>query len=107
LTRLGLTATLRLLLLSQGWRALRRWSGPALPASFLAVPRGGVVMSNSRNAGAAAGGGAIYGLGIFGALVYFWQQADAFWEYPLAVFQGLFWPAFMVYELFQALGRSG
>jgi hypothetical protein len=67
----------------------------------------GVVMSNSRNAGAAAGGGAIYGLGIFGALVYFWQQADTFWEYLLAVFQGLFWPAFMVYEVFQALGRSG
>jgi hypothetical protein len=66
-----------------------------------------VVMSNSRNAGAAAGGGAIYGLGIFGALVYFWQQADRFWEYLLAVVQGLFWPAFMVYEVFKALGRSG
>ena len=64
-------------------------------------------MSNSRNAGAAAGGGAIYGLGIFGALVYFWQQADTFWEYLLAVFQGLFWPAFMVYEAFKALGRRG
>ena len=25
--------------------------------------------------GAAAGGGAIYGLGIFGALFYYWQQA--------------------------------
>jgi hypothetical protein len=67
----------------------------------------GVVMSNSRNTGAAAGGGAIYGLGIFGALVYFWQQADTFWEYLLAVFRGLFWPAFMVYEVFKALGRSG
>jgi hypothetical protein len=66
-----------------------------------------VVMSNSRNAGAAAGGGAIYGLGIFGALVYFWQEADTFWEYPLAVVQGLFWPAFMVYEVFKALGRGG
>ena len=54
--------------------------------------------------GAAAGGGAIYGLGIFGALFYFWQQADAFWEYVWAIFQGLFWPAFMVYELFEALG---
>jgi hypothetical protein len=63
-------------------------------------------MSNSRNAGA-AGGGAIYGLGIFGALVYFWQQADGFWEHLLAVVQGLFWPAFMVYEVFKALGRSG
>lgn len=59
-------------------------------------------MSNS-NTGAAAGGGAIYGLGIFGAWVYFWQQADGLLEYVLAVFQGLFWPAFMVYEAFAAL----
>jgi hypothetical protein len=51
--------------------------------------------------------GAIYGLGIFGALVYFWQQADGFWEHLLAIAQGLFWPALMVYEVFKALGRSG
>jgi hypothetical protein len=56
----------------------------------------------SNNSGTAAGG-AIYGLGIFGALVYFWQQADSFWEYVLAVVQGLLWPAFMVYEVFGAL----
>jgi hypothetical protein len=56
-----------------------------------------------NNTGAAASGGAIYGLGIFGAWVYFWQQADTFWEYALAIFQGLFWPAFMVYEAFSAL----
>ena len=59
-------------------------------------------MSNS-NTGAAAGGGAIYGLGIFGSLVYFWQQADGFWEYVLAILQGFFWPAWMVFEVFQAL----
>ena len=62
-----------------------------------------VVTMSSDNAGA-AGGGAIYGLGIFGAFVYFWQQADTFWEYVLSFFQGLFWPAFMVYEVFAALG---
>ena len=56
----------------------------------------------SNNAGA-AGGGAIYGLGIFGAWVYFWQQADGFWEYAFAIVQGLFWPAFMVYEAFSAM----
>ena len=28
-------------------------------------------------------------------------------EYLLAVVQGLFWPAFMVYEVFKALGRRG
>ena len=61
-------------------------------------------MSKSSSPGAgAAGGGAIYSLGIFGAWVWFWQQADTFWEYVLAIFQGLFWPAWMVYEVFQAL----
>jgi hypothetical protein len=51
----------------------------------------------------AAGAGAIYGLGIFGAWVWFFQQADSFWEFILAFFQGIFWPAFMVYEVFKAL----
>ena len=52
-------------------------------------------MSNS-NAGAAASGGAIYGLGIFGAWVYFWQQADCYqaalesvWDEPW--FAGIYW----------------
>lgn len=53
--------------------------------------------------GAAAGSGAIYGLGVLGAWVWFWQQADVWWEYLLAILQGLIWPAFMVYEAFQAL----
>lgn len=60
-------------------------------------------MSNSSGAGAAAGGGALYGLGIFGAWVWFWQQADVWWEYLWAIVQGIFWPAFMVYEVFGAL----
>ena len=55
------------------------------------------------NAGA-AGGGVLYSLGIFGAFVYFWQQADSFWQYLFTFFQALFWPAFMVYEVFAALG---
>ncbi len=61
-------------------------------------------MRMSNNSGAAAGGGAIYGLGILGALVYYWQQADTFWEYVFAVLQGVLWPAFLVYEGFSALG---
>jgi hypothetical protein len=58
-----------------------------------------------NGAGAAAGGGAIYGLGIFGALVWFWQGANSILEYAYAIFQGLFWPAYMVYEAFAALAR--
>ena len=60
---------------------------------------------SSSNAGA-AGGGAIYSLGIFGAFVYYWQQADGFWQYVLSFIQGLFWPAWMVYEVLDALGAS-
>ncbi|WP_110240405.1 hypothetical protein [Nocardioides gilvus] len=51
----------------------------------------------------AAGGGAIYGLGVFGAWFYFGQQADRFPEYAYAAFQGIFWPAYMVFEGFAAL----
>ena len=61
-------------------------------------------MSNRGNAGA-AGGGAIYGLGILGAWFWFFQQADAFWEYVWAFFQGILWPAFLVYDVFEILNR--
>jgi hypothetical protein len=60
------------------------------------------VMASST--GTAAGSGALYGLGIFGAWVYYWQEAAGFWEHAYAIFQGLFWPAYMVYEAFHALG---
>jgi len=33
----------------------------------------------------------MYGLGMFGALVYSWHQADSFREYHLSIFQGIFW----------------
>jgi len=35
--------------------------------------------------------------------VWFWQQADTFWQYVLVFFEGIFWPALMVYQAFQAL----
>lgn len=57
----------------------------------------------SNSAGAAAGSGAIYGLGMFGAWVFYFQRADTFWEFVLAIVQGPLWPAWMVYEGFSAL----
>jgi hypothetical protein len=53
-----------------------------------------------------ANGGAVYGLGLIGALVWFWGQAD---NNPrdrgLAVLKAIVWPAFLVYEAFRALQR--
>lgn len=56
------------------------------------------------NQASAGGGNAVYGLGLIGAIVFFWQRADSFGEYLLAVLKALVWPAFLVYEAFQALG---
>ena len=56
-----------------------------------------------RRSGAAASPGAVYALGIIGAWVYFWQQADGFWGHVLAVLEGLVWPALLVYDAFSAL----
>ena len=50
-----------------------------------------------------AGGNAVYGLGLIGALVFYWQQADSFGQYLLAVLKAVVWPAFLVYEAFQGL----
>jgi hypothetical protein len=56
------------------------------------------------NSGAtAAPSGAIYGLGILGSWVWFWQQADGFWGHAWAVVEGLLWPAYLVYQAFAAL----
>ena len=63
-------------------------------------------MGEGSSSGSAASGasGALYGLGIFGAWVYFWQQADGFWWHVLAVLEGFVWPAFLVYQGLDALG---
>jgi hypothetical protein len=68
------------------------------------APEDGPRMNENRNRGA-VGAGAIYGLGIFGAWVWFWQQAEGFWNHILVFFQGIFWPAWMVYDVFRALKR--
>ena len=50
-----------------------------------------------------AGGGAVYGLGLIGALVYYIQPATSFWDGVYGVFQALVWPAFLVYGLLHSL----
>jgi hypothetical protein len=50
-------------------------------------------------------GGAVYALGLIGALVWFWQQADGPEEHILGVLKAFVWPAFLVYEAFKALRR--
>ncbi len=56
-----------------------------------------------HSAGSGNAADAVYGLGLIGALIYFWQQADSFWQYVLAVLEALVWPAILVYRAFEAL----
>jgi hypothetical protein len=62
--------------------------------------RGGGWQRASCGGGA---GGAVYGLGLIGALVYYIQQADAFWPGVVGVLKALVWPAFLVYDALKSL----
>lgn len=48
-------------------------------------------------------GGAVYGLGFIGALIYFIQHATTFLGGVLGFFKALVWPAFLIYKLFELL----
>ena len=47
----------------------------------------------------AGGGGAVYGLGLIGALVYYIQQGHGFWGVVLGILKAIVWPAFLVYDV--------
>ena len=48
--------------------------------------------------------GAIYGLGLIGALIYYISTATGFWMGVLGVLKALVWPAFLVYALLKFFG---
>jgi hypothetical protein len=54
------------------------------------------------------GGGsdAVYGIGLIGAWVYYFKRAATSQERIQAFFKGLFWPAFLVYDLFTFLEKE-
>jgi hypothetical protein len=60
-------------------------------------------MSQSNGTAGGAVGGAVYGLGFIGALVYFIQSASSFWDGAYGVFQAMVWPAFFAYGVFDFL----
>ena len=49
-------------------------------------------------------GGAIYGLGFIGALVYYISTATSVWDAIIGFFQAILWPAFLVFSAMHALG---
>lgn len=48
--------------------------------------------------------GAVYGLGIIGAAVYYISHATSFWIGVFGLLKAIVWPAFFVYEAFKHFG---
>jgi hypothetical protein len=57
-----------------------------------------------NNAGGCSSGGAVYGLGFIGALIYYVTAATTTWGIIVGIFKALFWPAFLVYSAMKYLG---
>ena len=53
--------------------------------------------------GRGGAGNALYGLGIFGAAVYYVQASTGFWGGVLGLLKALVWPAMLVYRVFDML----
>lgn len=48
--------------------------------------------------------GAVYGLGLIGAAIYYISIACGFWMGVLGFLKALVWPVFLVYAALKALG---
>jgi hypothetical protein len=48
--------------------------------------------------------GAVYGIGLVGAAVYFISHAGTFWLGVLGFLKAVVWPAFLVYGVFKYIG---
>lgn len=48
--------------------------------------------------------GAVYGLGVIGALFYYISTATGFWNGVLGVLKALVWPAILVFEILKYIG---
>lgn len=57
-----------------------------------------------KSSGNAATGGAVYGLGFLGAVIYYISVATGFWVGVLGVLKAIVWPAFLVFEVLKYIG---
>ena len=58
-------------------------------------------MKNQMQSGAPSG--AVYGLGLIGAAIYFISAATGFWMGVLGFLKAIVWPVFLVYDAFKHL----
>lgn len=69
------------------------------PISMNLKNGGGMIMKNQCHAPT----GAVYGLGLIGAAIYYISSATTFWIGVLGFLKAIVWPAFLVYEMLKYL----
>ena len=57
----------------------------------------------NKYCGGGGAGGAVYGLGLIGALIYYIQGSQTFMEGVIGFLTALAWPAFLVYRVLSLL----
>lgn len=57
-----------------------------------------------KGKGGDASGGAVYCLGLLGALYYYIDAASDFGDGVVGILKAIVWPAFLVFELLQSVG---
>ncbi len=68
----------------------------------MADERDAVARGHPERRGGARGNGvsgAVYGLGVVGAAVYYIQHATTFWTGVVGFFKALVWPALLIYRV--------
>jgi hypothetical protein len=63
----------------------------------------GSCCNKKAKCGCGATSGGIYGLAFIGALIYYIQHAETFWQGVLGFFKALVWPAILVYKFLELL----
>lgn len=69
----------------------------------LVTPKGEKIVIKNRNYNKGGDSGAIYGLGMIGALFYFLQDARGLEMVLWAIGKAIFWPAVLVHKVFTML----
>lgn len=59
---------------------------------------------SERKYHSAAPSGAVYGLGLIGAAIYYISVATSFWMGVLGFLKAIVWPAYLVYGALKNLG---
>ena len=73
---------------------------------MITIESGGIEKTDEHEESHGGSADAVYALGLFGAWAFYIGRAKNFREGLIGFFKGLFWPAFLVYDLLVFLEKK-